>query len=161
MDKYRLVERRTIQLSESLAMGDNEGDSTPLNELRITQEGRPRAYITKVMNILTTKKFNGEMDGPVMRMVVLEAIGKAVNKSVSIAETLRRKIPLHQITHLKICEIVEVYAPIEEGLDLVEAKRFISCMFITLSLDPLDTTDIGYQPPISPEEIQLGDTRDM
>ena len=89
------------------------------------------------------------MDGPVMRMVVLEAIGKAVNKSVSIAETLRRKIPLHQITHLTICEIVEVYAPIEEGLDLVEAKRFISCMFITLSLDPLDTTDIGYQPPIS------------
>lgn len=55
--------------------------------------------------------------------------------------------------------IVQIYEPLEEGLDLVESKRYVSCMSITLSVtsEGLDVSDIGYQPPLPLEEIQPGD----
>mmetsp|Transcript_6421 Transcript_6421/g.8680 ORF Transcript_6421/g.8680 Transcript_6421/m.8680 type:complete len:140 (-) Transcript_6421:76-495(-) len=86
-------------------------------------------------------------------------MGRAINKAVTIAEILKRKMPLHQITSLTSCEIVDVFEPLEEGLDIVESRRFVSCMVITLSLDGegMDINDIGYQPPLPPEEIQPGD----
>lgn len=54
---------------------------------------------------------------------------------------------------------VKIYEPLEEGLDIVESKRYVSCMTITLSStsEGLDVTDIGYQPPLPVEEIQPGD----
>jgi len=53
----------------------------------------------------------------------------------------------------------KIYEPLEEGLDVVESTRYVSCMTITLSVtsDGLDVTDIGYQPPLPLEEIQQGD----
>lgn len=73
-------------------------------------------------------------------------MGRACNKAVTIAEILKRKTPLHQITALSSCELVDVYEPIEEGLDQVESKRYVSCMIITLSkTDTLDQQNIGYQ----------------
>ena len=121
-------------------------------------------------------------------------MGRAINKAVTIAEILKRKEPLHQITLLTSSEIIDVstrpskylilfynysieinipacisqsflllfvkiYEPLEEGLDIVESKRYVSCMTITLSMtsEGLDVTDIGYQPPLPLEEIQPGD----
>mmetsp|Transcript_60542 Transcript_60542/g.89817 ORF Transcript_60542/g.89817 Transcript_60542/m.89817 type:complete len:113 (-) Transcript_60542:347-685(-) len=74
-------------------------------------------------------------------------MGRAINKAVTIAEILKRKMPLHQITSLTSCEIVDVFEPLEEGLDVVESRRFVSCMIITLSRDGegMDLKDIGYQ----------------
>jgi hypothetical protein len=48
---------------------------------------------------------------------------------------------------------------LEEGLDVVESKRYVSCMTIMLSntSEGLDVNDIGYQPPLPLEEIQPGD----
>lgn len=53
----------------------------------------------------------------------------------------------------------KIYEPLEEGLDAVESKRYVSCMTITLSIseDGLDLSDIGYQAPLPLEEIQPGD----
>jgi len=86
-------------------------------------------------------------------------MGRAINKSVTIAEILKRKMPLHQITALSSSEIIDVFEPLEEGLDTVESKRYVSCMTITLSKDGegMDKNDIGYQSPLPPEEIQPGD----
>ena len=74
-------------------------------------------------------------------------MGKAINKAVTIAEILKRKMPLHQITALTSCEIITVYAPLEEGLDTVVNQHYVSCLTITLSTDSsvVNIHDIGYQ----------------
>lgn len=74
-------------------------------------------------------------------------MGKAINKAVTIAEILKRKVPLHQITTLSSCEIVNVYEPLEEGLDTVVNQHYVSCLTITLSEDSagIDVNDKGYQ----------------
>ena len=79
--------------------------------------------------------------------VELKAVGKAINKAVTIAEILKRKLPLHQITTLSSCEIVNVYEPLEEGLDEVVYQHYVSCLTITLSEDSagIDVNNKGYQ----------------
>ena len=79
--------------------------------------------------------------------VELKAMGKAINKAVTIAEILKRKMPLHQVTALSSCEMVNVYEPLEEGLDTVVNQHYISCLTITLSTDlsDIDVHNIGYQ----------------
>lgn len=91
--------------------------------------------------------------------VCLKAMGRAINKAVTIAEILKRKMPLHQITYLSSCEMTDIFEPLEEGLDAVTSVRYVSCMKIILSKDGvgIDKNDIGYQPPLSTEEIHPGD----
>jgi hypothetical protein len=74
-------------------------------------------------------------------------MGKAINKAVTIAEILKRKMPLHQVTALSSCEIITVYEPLEEGLDTVVNQHYVSCLIITLSTDSsiINIHDIGYQ----------------
>ena len=106
-------------------------------------------------------------------VIVLKAMGRAINKAVTIAEILKRKMPLHQVNTLHSKEMIDVYEPIEEGLDVVTSRRYVSCMKITLSMtlqelkastivDGFDESEdilmhAGYQPPIvissSGEEI--------
>lgn len=85
-------------------------------------------------------------------------MGRAINKAVTIAEILKRKMPLHQWNALSSVEMVDVYEPVEEGLDMVESRRYVSCMTITLSVtlltDPsMDTNHFGYQPPLPVTEV--------
>jgi hypothetical protein len=86
-------------------------------------------------------------------------MGRAINKAVTIAEILKRKIPLHQQNTLSSVEMVDVYEPMEEGLDVVTSRRYVSCMTITLSQTPeaLDPSHTGYQPPLSERDIHPGD----
>ena len=77
-------------------------------------------------------------------------MGRAINKAVTIAEILKRKMPLYQQNSLSSVEMIDVYEPVEEGLDIVTSKRYVSCMMITLSRISavLDPTHLGYQPPL-------------
>ena len=90
-------------------------------------------------------------------------MGRAINKAVTIAEILKRKMPLHQWNVLTSIEMIDVYEPIEEGLDVVTSRRYVSCMTITLSSTlvttarQLDTNHTGYQPPLAASEIQPRD----
>jgi hypothetical protein len=86
-------------------------------------------------------------------------MGRAINKAVTIAEILKRKMPLHQVNSLSSVEMVDVFEPLEEGLDTVTSRRFVSCMKITLSrnADGIDPKDIGYQAPLPTEEMHPGD----
>jgi ribonuclease P/MRP protein subunit RPP25 len=74
-------------------------------------------------------------------------MGRAINKAVTIAEILKRKMPLHQVNCLSSSEVVDIFEPLEEGLDIVESKRYVSCMTITLSTTEqgVDKSHIGYQ----------------
>ena len=41
-------------------------------------------------------------------------MGRAINKTVTIAEIMKRTVPgLHQITHIDSTDITDVYEPIE------------------------------------------------
>lgn len=99
-------------------------------------------------------------------------MGRAMNKAVTIAEILKRKMPLHQWNILSSVEMVDVYEPIEEGLDVVTSRRYVSCMTITLSIsmiqyeEPssiptsyaiLDTNHSGYQPPLPSSDMHSKD----
>jgi hypothetical protein len=87
-------------------------------------------------------------------------MGRAINKAVTIAEILKRKMPLHQWNVLTSIEMIDVYEPIEEGLDVVTSRRYVSCITLTLSTtlvtpaSHLDTNHYGYQPPLDDSEIQ-------
>lgn len=137
MDKYRLVGERRNNTGPETASDD-------ACEVRITQQGKPRNYISYAMNLFT----NGS------ERIVLKAMGRAINKAVTIAEILKRKMPLHQVNRLTSSEIIDVFEPLEEGLDVVLNKRYVSCMTITLSAtkEGIDENDIGYQPPLPTEE---------
>jgi len=87
-------------------------------------------------------------------------MGRAINKAVTIAEILKRKMPLHQCNVLSSVEMVDIFEPLEEGLDTVTSRRYVSCIQITLSktIDGIDdVNDIGYQPPLPIEEMNPGD----
>lgn len=158
MDKYRLVEEKFIGahgfIDDIKDTGDAKTHAT-MGEVdaqcivRITQQAKPRSCITTAMNMLASGN----------KHVELKAMGKAINKAVTIAEILKRKMPLHQITALSSCEIVNVYEPLEEGLDSVVNQHYVSCLTITLSTDStgIDVHNIGYQPPLSLNEMQPGD----
>mmetsp|Transcript_10825 Transcript_10825/g.13021 ORF Transcript_10825/g.13021 Transcript_10825/m.13021 type:complete len:154 (-) Transcript_10825:132-593(-) len=142
MEKYRLVE-------EHKEGNTNFLDPTTSAEVRITQQGKPRNYISYAMNLFSEGS----------NTIYLKAMGRAINKAVTIAEILKRKMPLHQITKLSSCEMTDVFEPLEEGLDAVTSVRYVSCMKIILSRDGvgIDKNDIGYQSPLSKEEMHPGD----
>jgi ribonucleases P/MRP protein subunit RPP25 len=81
-------------------------------------------------------------------------MGYAISKAVTVAEILKHRVAhLHQITQLALVETVDVYEPLEEGLDQISMTRHIPSITIELSLDQLDTTNPGYQPPIPVELV--------
>lgn len=140
MNKYKFVgEKRT---HEDIV---HEGLSEE-SIVWIKQQGKPRGYIAYAMNL-----FEGGA-----KTIMLKAMGRAINKAVTIAEILKRKIPLYQVNRLTASEIIEVFEPLEEGLDVIESKRYVSCMIIQLSIskEGIDEKDIGFQPPLSNLELQ-------
>uniref|UniRef100_K3WGH5 DNA/RNA-binding protein Alba-like domain-containing protein n=1 Tax=Globisporangium ultimum (strain ATCC 200006 / CBS 805.95 / DAOM BR144) TaxID=431595 RepID=K3WGH5_GLOUD len=141
MDKYRRVEKPKTQ------------DETPVqaNEIRITQQGKVRSYISYANGL-----FAGSERG-----VVLKAMGNAISKAVTVAEILKHRVEnLHQITQISSIETVDVYEPLEEGLDRIEQKRHIPSISIQLSLDELNKNDPGYQQPIPVELVSASGTFD-
>lgn len=84
-------------------------------------------------------------------------MGRAINKAVTIAEILKRKMPLHQVNDLASVEMIDVYEPVEEGLEIVTSRRYVSCIKIILSVNlhdaQMDTAHSGYQPPLPDEEM--------
>ncbi|KAL1217362.1 hypothetical protein V5N11_018616 [Cardamine amara subsp. amara] len=121
---------------------------TPIaeNEIRITSMGRARNYITYAMTLLQEKGANE---------VVFKAMGRAINKSVTIVELIKRRIPdLHQSTSIGSTDITDTWEPLEEGLLPIETTRHVSMITITLSKVELNTSSVGYQCPIPIEMVK-------
>ncbi|XP_022762913.1 ribonuclease P protein subunit p25-like protein isoform X1 [Durio zibethinus] len=135
MDRYQKVEKPKAE--------------TPINEneLRITAQGRMRNYISYAMTLLQEKGANE---------IVLKATGRAINKTVMIAELIKRRIVgLHQNTATGSMDITDTWEPLEEGLLPLETTRHVSIITITLSKKELDSSSIGYQPPIPADQVKL------
>ncbi|WOL13414.1 ribonuclease P protein subunit p25-like protein [Canna indica] len=128
MDRYQRVEKPR--------------EETPINEneIRITTQGRMRNYITYATSLLQEKGSNE---------IVLKAMGRAINKTVMIVELIKRRIVgLHQNTTIGSTDITDTWEPLEEGLLPLETTRHVSVISVTLSKKELDTSAIGYQPPL-------------
>ncbi|GAB5360009.1 hypothetical protein AAMO2058_000590600 [Amorphochlora amoebiformis] len=153
MDQYRRVETKKPEIE----IKDDE--------IRLTAQGRQsRHYVNYALKKLGHyKKTIGEgeeskeeekVEGKPLRSIRFRAMGQAINATVIVAEVVKRLVPgLHQITSLSSSEITDVYEPLVEGLRTVVVKRRVPSIEITLSKDPLDTTDVGYQPPEEVKEM--------
>ncbi|GAB2300413.1 hypothetical protein Dimus_034456 [Dionaea muscipula] len=135
MDRYQRVEKPKAEI--------------PIdeNEIRITSQGRMRSYITYAMTLLQEKGSNE---------IVFKAMGRAINKTVTIVELIKRRIAgLHQITSIGSTDITDTWEPLEEGLLPLETTRHVSMITITLSKQELDTSNIGYQPPLLADQVKV------
>ncbi|PON83538.1 Splicing factor-like protein [Trema orientale] len=135
MDRYQRVEKP-------------RAETTPINEneIRITAQGRMRNYITYATTLLQEKGSND---------IVLKAMGRAINKTVMIAELIKRRIVgLHQNTSIGSTDITDTWEPLEEGLLPLETVRHVSMITITLSKQELDTSSTGYQPPLPVDQVK-------
>jgi len=84
-------------------------------------------------------------------------MGRAINKTVTIAEIIKRRVVgIHQTTDVDSSKIVDSWEPTEEGLNKIETHRTVSSITITLSLKPLDSKHLGYQKPLPEEEVKFG-----
>uniref|UniRef100_A0A2N9HPX6 DNA/RNA-binding protein Alba-like domain-containing protein n=1 Tax=Fagus sylvatica TaxID=28930 RepID=A0A2N9HPX6_FAGSY len=134
MDRYQRVEKPKAETAI------NE------NEIRITTQGRMRNYITYATTLLQEKGSNE---------IALKAMGRAINKTVMIAELIKRRIAgLHQNTSIGSTDITDVWEPLEEGLLPLETTRHVSMITITFSRKELDTSSTGYQPPIPVDQVK-------
>ncbi|KDO83774.1 hypothetical protein CISIN_1g042002mg, partial [Citrus sinensis] len=134
MDRYQRVEKPKAE--------------TPINEneIRITTQGRMRNYITYATTLLQEKGSNE---------ISLKAMGRAINKTVMIAELIKRRIVgLHQNTAIGSTDITDMWEPLEEGLLPLETTRHVSVITVTLSKKELDTSSTGYQPPIPADQVK-------
>lgn len=135
MDRYQRVEKPRAE--------------TPIdeNEIRITSQGRMRSYITYAMSLLQEKGADE---------IVFKAMGRAINKTVTIVELIKRRIVgLHQNTVIGSTDITDIWEPLEEGLFPLETTRHVSMIVITLSKKELNTSAIGYQPPLPAELVKV------
>ncbi|XP_044488337.1 probable H/ACA ribonucleoprotein complex subunit 1 [Mangifera indica] len=134
MDRYQKVEKPRTETAISE------------NELRITAQGRVRNYISYAISLLQDKGANE---------IILTATGRAINKTVMIAELLKRRIVgLHQNTSTGSIDITDTWEPLEEGLLPLETTRQISVITIILSKKELDSSSLGYQPPIAADQLK-------
>lgn len=134
MDRYQRVEKPRAE--------------TPINEneIRITTQGRMRNYITYATTLLQEKGSDE---------IALKAMGRAINKTVMIAELIKRRIAgLHQNTFIGSTDITDMWEPLEEGLLPLETTRHVSVITITLSKKELDTSFAGYQEPIPIDQVK-------
>ncbi|KAM6543636.1 hypothetical protein CsatB_008083 [Cannabis sativa] len=116
------------------------------NEIRITSQGRMRNYITYAITLLQEKGSDE---------IVFKAMGRAINKTVTIVELIKRRVVgLHQNTSIGSTDITDTWEPLEEGLLPLETTRHVSMILITLSKKELNSTLIGYQPPIPADQVK-------
>eukprot|EP00884_Botryococcus_braunii_P010424 jgi/Botrbrau1/19383/Bobra.0338s0013.1 len=107
--------------------------------------GKMRNYITYATSLISEKKHEA---------VLLKAMGRAINKTVTIAEIIKRRIPgLHQNTQIGSVGITDTWEPLEEGLETLETTRHVSVITITLSTTPLDASSPGYQVLVNAPEM--------
>ncbi|XP_035273211.1 ribonuclease P protein subunit p25b [Anguilla anguilla] len=90
----------------------------------------------------------GAGGGGGLRQVVFAGSGRAVTKTITCAEIMKRKVGgLHQLTKLRYRSVREVWESREGGASEMTIHRTVPSISILLSKDPLDPGEPGYQPP--------------
>lgn len=105
MDKYRrVVDPKST--AEALPIADHI--------VRVNVSGKLVNYIG-----YAEKKLAEDGGG----FVELVALGRAINRAVTVAEILRRNYCVHQVTELRSVSIRDRYEPLEEGLRVSKNVR--------------------------------------
>uniref|UniRef100_A0A7R9X0J4 DNA/RNA-binding protein Alba-like domain-containing protein n=1 Tax=Craspedostauros australis TaxID=1486917 RepID=A0A7R9X0J4_9STRA len=101
-----------------------------------------------MQNMQTNERTNTQTRGS--EEVILKAMGRAISKAITVAEILKRRMPLYQLNTFTTLEMIDVFEPIEEGLDIVTSTRHVACLRITLSRTGrgIDPNAVGFQPPL-------------
>lgn len=87
------------------------------------------------------------------RSLTIRATGNAIVKALILIELVKRRVgELHQLNKIYSMEIVSHEESKIEGMDSIESRRRVTAMDTTLSKDPLDESDPGYQQPQAKEE---------
>lgn len=99
-DKYKRVEKPLPQQT-----------NIP-NEIRFTAIGQRKNYILYALSKLQSNDTTQQQ-----RSVVLKGMGAAVNKVVSVAEIIKRRVAgIHQLTTISSTHITDTYEPLEQGM---------------------------------------------
>ncbi|KAJ8407790.1 hypothetical protein AAFF_G00268340 [Aldrovandia affinis] len=92
----------------------------------------------------------GRDGGGGLRQIVFTGSGRAVTKTITCAEIMKRKVPgLHQVTKLHYKGVQEVWESLEGGASEMTVHRTVPSISILLCKDPLDPQEPGYQPPVA------------
>lgn len=107
---------------------------------------------SKIRNLMgfAMARIQGEKDASAggLRQVVFTGSGRAVTKTITCAEIMKRKVgSLHQLTKLQYKVVKEVWESTEGTVTQMTVHRTVPSISILLSKDPLDPQEPGYQPP--------------
>ncbi|XP_033372911.1 ribonuclease P protein subunit p25 isoform X2 [Parus major] len=86
------------------------------------------------------------------RQIVFSGCGRAVTKTITCVEIMKRKLGgLHQVTKVRYKTVLEVWEnqdPLPNGpAQNLTVHKNVPSICILLSRDPLDPSQTGYQPP--------------
>nr|XP_056722031.1 ribonuclease P protein subunit p25 [Euleptes europaea] len=85
------------------------------------------------------------------RQIVFSGCGRAVTKTVTCVEILKRKVGgLHQVTKVRYRTVREVWESRDPQAPHLTVHKNVPSICILLSKDPLDPHQMGYQPPGPP-----------
>jgi len=137
MENYRRQQKSQEEVKQEQNLPAPED-----NELRITTQGKIKTYVSQGMGLLQDRKFSS---------IVLTGQGKAINKTVSVTEIIKRRLDgaLHQYTQIGSVKAKDVWEPTQQDLDKLIVTRHLP--FITIHLATIPIPDLerlsGYQPP--------------
>ncbi|XP_074522662.1 uncharacterized protein LOC141787867 isoform X1 [Halichoeres trimaculatus] len=119
-------------------------------EMRVKEGSKIRNLMGFAMARMQGEKgvSGGGVSSDGLRQVVFTGSGRAVTKTITCAEIMKRKVgSLHQLTKLRYKVVKEVWESSEGGTSEMTVHRTVPSISILLSKDPLDPQEPGYQPP--------------
>ncbi|KAG2204692.1 hypothetical protein INT47_011988, partial [Mucor saturninus] len=131
--------------SKNVASTDNQKPPAD-NEVRISYSKIP-TYVDVSIKLLQEDK---------KPHIILVGQGQNVNKTVTVAEIVKRKMQgtLHQYTQIGSVSVVEQWDPVKDkDLDSVEINKKVPVIIIYLSFEEIPELDItsGHQSPTGPD----------
>lgn len=126
------------------------GLSSGVLEMRVKEGSKIRNLMGFAMARMQGEKGVSGVNssGGGLRQVVFTGSGRAVTKTITCAEIMKRKVGcLHQLTKLRYKVVKEVWESTEGGTSEMTVHRTVPSISILLSKDPLDPQEPGYQPP--------------
>lgn len=119
MENYHKAEKQKVNTND--------------NEIRVSAKGQIRNYLKYVTSYLESEDH---------RTIEIKATGNAIPKLLILVEIIKRSIGnLHQLNNINSMNIVDVYEPNVEGMDVIEEKRRVTAMETILSKDSLEPND--------------------
>eukprot|EP00803_Ostreobium_quekettii_P007418 evm.model.scf_814.5 EVM.evm.TU.scf_814.5 scf_814:19861-20879(-) len=138
-------EAADVAKEDSTAKEGKDAPTIDINEIRVTAQGKMRNYVTYAASLFTDKN---------QTTVVLKGMGRVINKTVSLAEILKRRVKgLYQLTEIGSVEVTDTTPAQEEDGEPTETTRLLSVISIVLTTTPPDDTS-KYQTPLPDTEVE-------